>query len=553
MSGSSRRARRGMGTLPRLACAVLLVVAAVSPQAAAPVFAAAWGPCLDCHAEEGFSVDTTSGKPFNLTVSAAQLSGSVHRGLECDACHRGINLDQHPEGNAIASAEAYRRGASRACLGCHPVARLRAKAHASFAADDQNLACVECHGAHGVRTVAALKESAPLNEYCLTCHARALTLPGGGTAHEVDAAQLKGSVHPDHGCADCHEGFSKSAHPASVGGDRHHRSLAAARTCARCHEEKLRQAEGSIHFTLLRSGMDGAPTCTDCHSAHAVAPKERFATLSGSPCRVCHEQIFAAYAASMHGKARGTEGHLDAPLCSDCHRAHDVRGSASPELVRAACVGCHPAVADLHAAWLPNTALHLDVVSCVACHSPEAQRVVALRLVEKGSERLLTEREVGELLGGEAGSMLDPEGDGIDGLELWTALRQLESKRLASAAKLDVVGRLEVARGVDAHRLVSKAGAIRTCENCHQSGASAFGRVAVSLARDDGRPKRFAGSPEVLTEAASIVSVNGFYALGSTRYQLLDWLLPLAVAGGLAVVALHLTFRIRAARAHKKG
>ncbi len=77
--------------------------------------------------------------------------------------------------------------------------------------------------------------------------------------------------------------------------------------------------------------------------------------------------------------------------------------------------------------------------------------------------------------------------------------------------------------------------------------------MALTLARDDGRPKRFSASPGMLTDSASVLSVHGFYALGATRHSVLDWLLVLAVAGGLSVVAIHLTFRLRAARAHKEG
>jgi hypothetical protein len=132
-------------------------------------------------------------------------------------------------------------------------------------------------------------------------------------------------------------------------------------------------------------------------------------------------------------------------------------------------------------------------------------------------------------------------------------MRRLESLRLASAAKLNIVGRLEIARGVDAHRLADKSGAVRDCESCHTNGSKVFDQVALSLARDDGRPKRFNGGKGMLTDAASVVSIPGFYALGATRVTVLDWLLALAVAGGLAVVAIHLTFRLRAARAHKEG
>lgn len=560
MKTTDPRRQGGAKTPLRFALALLSVVVATVLSAAATPAATPgprWRACLSCHGEAGLSQATARGEKMSLTVSAADLAGSVHRGLECRACHPAVLLDEHPAGRSPASLEEYRAATSRSCLGCHPAERLRENSrHAPVVFEDQQLSCVECHGSHGVRSVAALKQTGAPNEYCLICHSRAITLRRlDGTSMDlaVDAVKLKASVHPKHRCADCHTGFSQDAHPAGAAGERRHRAIAAVRTCARCHADKLRLAEGSIHFTLLRSGVAGAPGCTDCHSAHEVAPRERYATIAGTPCRTCHPQIFAAYAGSMHGRYRASGDHLDAPMCSDCHRAHDVQGSARPELVRAACLGCHPTAGVIHATWLPNASLHLEVVSCPACHAPRAKRVVALRLVEQGSGRTLTEREVADLLGGDAAAALDPSGNGMSGLDLWSVMRRLESRRLASAAKLDVVGRLEVARGVDAHRLADKAGAVRDCESCHTSGSTAFESVALSLARDDGRPRRFGGAQGMLTDAASVVPIHGFYALGATRQGALDWLLVMAVAGGLLVVALHLSVRLWAARSRKEG
>lgn len=560
MITTNRQRREGRAPLPRFALALVALVAAAGFCVAATVAAAAgprWRACLSCHDNPELFMTTAKGERLALAVAAAELGGSAHRGLECRGCHPGVKLDSHPGKLRVTSLEDYRAAASGICRECHPAERLsRLSQHADVASEGQRLSCVACHGSHGVKSVAAWKRTEEPSEYCLTCHARAITVmdsDGRSRSLTVDAARLAASVHPDHTCVDCHTGFSTTSHPVGKGVIRANKASVAARTCARCHADKLRQAEGSVHFTLLRSGAPGAPGCVNCHSAHEVAPKERFATLTGTPCRTCHAQIFEAYSASMHGKARASGDHFEAPLCSDCHRAHDVQGSARPELIRTACIGCHPTAVVLHAVWLPNAALHLDAVSCASCHAPKVQRVVALRLVEEGTRRQLTEREVGDLLGGDAAAAFNPTGTGISGLDLWAAMRRLESRRLASAAKLDIVGRLEVARGVDAHRLAGKAGAVRACESCHQAGAAAFDQVALTLARDDGRPKRFAAAPGMLNDAASVLSVHGFYALGATRHGVLDWLLVLAVAGGLSVVALHLTFRIRAARAHKEG
>ena len=556
-----RKLRRGEGggtpALPLFVVGLILLLGGlVGILPAGPAEAAPAGrACLACHADAGLAAVTAKGEPMSLAVSGKELRSSVHRDLACRDCHPGVRLDAHPGPLPASSLAAYRAETSKACLGCHPAEQLGRKAnHAAIVFEDQELSCAGCHGAHGVRPVAAWKAALGENEYCLLCHANALTLmlPGGGTVSlDVDREQLAASVHPDHRCFDCHAGFSRDAHPAGTLGDRSRRELAAAKTCGRCHADKLRQVEGSVHFALLRSGAGKAPGCTDCHSAHGVAAKERYATLAGTPCRSCHREIFDAYAGSMHGVARFQGGHLEAPFCSECHRAHDVSGTASPEKIRAACLGCHPHAPDLHASWLPNAGLHLDAVSCAACHAPLAKRMVSLRVVEEGSGRAVTRREVAGLLGGDAALALDPAGDGIDGAELWSFLRRLEGERKQGLPGVSLAGRLEVTRGVDAHRLAGKAEAVRRCETCHQAGSAFFSQVAVKLAGDDGRPVRHAGAPGVLVSAASVLPMGGFYALGSTRIGVLDWLLLLAVLAGLAVPALHITARLLAARSRK--
>jgi hypothetical protein len=57
----------------------------------------------------------------------------------------------------------------------------------------------------------------------------------------------------------------------------------------------------------------------------------------------------------------------------------------------------------------------------------------------------------------------------------------------------------------------------------------------------------------MLTDAASVLSVRGFYALGGTRHGALDWMLVLGFLGGLSVIAAHLSMRLWSARSSKKG
>jgi hypothetical protein len=181
-----------------------------------------WSPCLDCHDDESLTLTTTVGETLPLAVTAAELSGSAHRSVGCQGCHPGINLDSHPEGNPVASVEAYRAAASKACFSCHPEGKLRAKAHhAGVVSDNPKLSCAECHGSHRIVRVAAWREAPATNEFCLRCHSRSITATrsdGEAFSIRVDEAKLKASVHPDHACVDCHADFSTSAHPSMAGG-----------------------------------------------------------------------------------------------------------------------------------------------------------------------------------------------------------------------------------------------------------------------------------------------------------------------------------------------
>ena len=99
---------------------------------------------------------------------------------------------------------------------------------------------------------------------------------------------------------------------------------------------------------------------------------------------------------------------------------------------------------------------------------------------------------------------------------------------------------MEVTSGVDAHRLAPRANAVRSCEHCHQGNSDAFRNVTVSISRPDGRKQRFEADSNVLSSPISVDSVGDFYAPGGTRIKLLDGLLVLAIAGGLAVPVGHI-------------
>ena len=103
--------------------------------------------------------------------------------------------------------------------------------------------------------------------------------------------------------------------------------------------------------------------------------------------------------------------------------------------------------------------------------------------------------------------------------------------------------RLEVSDSAEIHQLAPKDKALSECTVCHSAGGNAFQSVTVSIVGPDGRPLRYDAQKDVLNTVLSVDSVRGFYAIGSTRIKMLDWLLLLTVLGGVAVPIGHQTLR----------
>jgi hypothetical protein len=242
----------------------------------------------------------------------------------------------------------------------------------------------------------------------------------------------------------------------------------------------------------------------------------------------------------MHGKAKGERGHIEAPICADCHRAHEVGVASTGTRLRDACLACHEGATDSHQAWLPNTALHFEAISCPACHAPAARRRIDLGLYDAVARRPVSEQDglpqIEERL-----RSADADGDGLDAMELWTLVRDIN--RGGTAAEAVLRGRMEVRTGVEAHQLADKSEAVRDCESCHRDSADPFQSVTISVVRADGRPVHYDADKEVLSSPVSVGSVGGFYAVGGTRIKLLDILLLLAVFAGISVPIGHMTMR----------
>jgi hypothetical protein len=283
--------------------------------------------------------------------------------------------------------------------------------------------------------------------------------------------------------------------------------------------------------------------CAACHSdvdakSHPGATLKAFSRRAlsialGQACSGCHQEIVQAHDRSQHGQARDKGATISAPLCSDCHRVHELGRVVAGVQPRDPCLTCHAAAAT-HEVWLPNARKHLEVVACSACHSPGAQRKVDLRLQDPATR--------GEFIA----VGLKERKDALDAPALRDLLHEINAG--GSGRKVMIVGRMEARDTVAAHGLAAKGEAVKDCETCHRKGADAFQNVSLSVLGPDGKRVSYEAHKEVLNSPTSVDSVRGFYAMGGTRIQALDVLLAIALVGGISAPIGHMVMRKLARR-----
>lgn len=388
----------------------------------------------------------------------------------------------------------------------------------------------------GASATAAAAGPAATDQQCLTCHAiPGFEMPlanGKKLSLHIDGATFAKSVHGPLGCTACHSDINLANHPPANLKIASQRAFALQRVqvCRTCHSAQFNDWSKSVHAALVRNGDQVAPICTSCHSPHAVMKGEA-SSFDTVPCKKCHGTIFTAYSESVHGLARG-HGMTAAPLCFNCHGAHNVRVPTSGQGMRPVCLSCHTNALANHQSWLPNAALHFQVVACAACHSPKAHRAVDLILYNNA-----TQKQVPEPVGVPRFESTADHGTGLDPQALIALLKALN--RPGSAGKTSIEGRLVVQTATEAHEIAPASEAISKCATCHRASAAAFQSVSVSVAGPAGIPVMYRANPDVLKSVFSVQSVSGFYAIGGTRIGFLDILFILALLAGIGIPVAH--------------
>jgi hypothetical protein len=523
--------------------------------------------CLACHADKTLKKKLMNNEVLSLYINGSEFATSVHGKTGCTGCHPDITMENHPRVKTIASRREYVARLSRNCSVCHTPEQLKKRQpiHSSLAAQGT---CVQCHGSHYIRPVAAEKAGVQENVYCLVCHRNNIGTSmknGESLSAFVNGAVLRSSVHGSLKCTECHTEFSKTRHPMRSFGSRRVYSIDLAELCWKCHSETFKRYEASIHFDKLKTGDLKSPACTDCHGAHSVAGTKEDKAIGLTSCNKCHNNMNSSYEASIHGRAWG-KGNEKAPVCSSCHNAHDVQFTAMTTKIKGNCLKCHKDAGKVHNKWLSNPPItlpsfaqtHFDVVSCATCHSAGSERVVYLSLYNSKTGKPLAEDELVKMLDTDSQGLaakIDENGDGIiDAKEIWDLFAHLYKKGAAPI----FIGKMDVRTAAEAHMIDGKADAVKDCNKCHSPGAEFFKDNFVVIKGGGNNLLLMKAKSEVLNSIYTILPVRKFYALGSTSVKLLDILFIIALIGGIAVPIGHMSLRIitsplRALRRMGKG
>ena len=307
--------------------------------------------CLECH---GAPVKRAGGPPLPA-VSGEQMAASLHgkAHIACVDCHVDL-ADQDPRHHP-------QQIASVACASCHEGEPAKHGFHPQMAAKPDQVTCQECHGGH---EMAATKD--PAFKF-----SRANQTAACGACHEAMRDDFKDSAHGKAfaagvaeapGCLECHSApFGASPKGASAIVLKQNQ----AKLCLSCHLDNaavrariapsagfIAAFERSVHGRALAAGDEKAPSCSNCHSSHAVkAGLDSTSLVSrinvADTCSECHAAVAKEFGASIHAAAL-KKGSVDAPTCTTCHGEHDIlkhndpRAPVSPGNVsQKVCAPCH--------------------------------------------------------------------------------------------------------------------------------------------------------------------------------------------------------------------
>jgi formate dehydrogenase gamma subunit len=291
--------------------------------------------CLDCHG---------GAAKFPHTAKTASAS--------CLACHADVGTRLASSAHAALPSTSLRDGAVRLSLTVLSVSRR--KQGRTVVKPESSATCVTCHGEHnvvkpaarGIQLCAACHE-AETKQFAASIHGQARRR---GIGEAPSCGDCHGAAHQVVTAGAPNSPVNKLNLPQTCG--RCHSNPALAAKFLFAVAKPVEAYESGVHGRAIRAGKMTAAVCNDCHGGHDILPADDprspiFKFRVASTCAKCHSQVFAQYKESIHGRAVSS-GVEAAPTCTDCHGEHGILAPDDPKspvyvanISRLTCSHCH--------------------------------------------------------------------------------------------------------------------------------------------------------------------------------------------------------------------
>ncbi len=309
--------------------------------------------------------------------------------------------------------------------------------------------------------------------------------------------------------------------------------------CMKCHGDKAIQSKGGGHlfidpvkFAGTAHETIGCPSCHDKissqHPNDGIRPPR-------AQCKECHADVQKEYSQSLHGGKAG---------CADCHNPHMARrqSAVSGDFINAQCNRCHDKAKTVisHNKWLPQSALHVDAMPCITCHTGSKNYVIIMYIEKRqpgkprSDFREATFAELTELSGGkEIKGLIDLNNDGQISLQ---ELRRFNTNGKYNGMRL--WGMMMPEQNTHSYQILDNRW---DCTFCHSTGPKAMQTSYVAFPDKSGRYSRVPVEKGAVLDL--LYGTPDFYMMGTTRSTALNIIGALILVGGMMFPICHGSIR----------